>query len=163
MNRAGDRVVVFVSRGGTCRDPMAKAITQALLAREAPTDRIRLETGALDPPSKATASSAARRAIETMFGEDLLADHRPARLTRELIEDADLILVMSESMRQSGLLPPEKTDLLTVFFGSEGDIADPWPDGDDPETNARYYRCAERIRSVIEPNIGRLIDFAERR
>jgi|SRR5215218_406241 len=160
MSRAGECVVVFVSSGGTCRDPMAKAVTQALLARQAPDARIRLETGALGTPSKESASNAARRAIQAMFGEDLLAAHRPSRLSGELIEDADLILVMTESMRRSSMLPPEKTQLLTRFFGADGEIADPWPDGEDEETTRRYVRCAEELRRAIEPNLWRLVNFS---
>lgn len=161
--RSDERLVVFVSHGGTCRDPMAKAITEVLLRGHSPGFKIRLEGGALGPPSRDEVSDAARRAVKNMFGEDLLSAYRPSMLSRGLIEDADLILVMSESMLQPKVLPPEKTYLLKRFFGSSGDVADPWPDGDDEKANKRYTQCAEELRGVIEPNVESLIEFLEPR
>lgn len=164
--RANERLVVFASSGGTCRDPMAKAITEVLLRGHKTGGGIRLEAGAVWDPSKDDVSRAARRAIKDMLGEDLLAKHQPSRLPAGLIDDADLILVMddvllSEAMRKG--FPHEKTYLLKRFFGSDGDVADPWPDGDDEETNSRYARCAEELRAVIEPNLRDLIEFLQPR
>jgi protein-tyrosine-phosphatase len=159
--RPDERIVVFVSAGGTCRDPMAKAISEVLLRDHQPGFTVRLEAAALEAPRRDAASRAARRAIVDMFGEDLLATHKPAMLSPDLIEDADLILVMEEGMLNG--LPLEKTHLLKRFFGSDGEIADPYPDGDDPETTRRYAQCAEELRAVIEPQLPRLIRFLEPR
>jgi protein-tyrosine-phosphatase len=152
-----ERVVVFVSSGGTCRDPMAKAITDALLRRDHPRFKVRTEAAALGPPSGAEVSRAARRAIKQILGEDVLARHHPRKLSPGLVEDADLILVMNDYMRKA--LPSEKTWVLKDFFGSTGDIDDPWPDGEDEQTSMRYLRCAEEILDLIEPNMPRLLEF----
>jgi protein-tyrosine-phosphatase len=101
-----------------------------------------------------------------MLGEDPLATHRPSRLPDGLIEDADLILVMDDAVLNEAIrtrYPPAKTHLLKRFFGSDGDIADPWPDGDDAKTNRKYADCAAELRAAIEPNLDRLIEFLESR
>jgi protein-tyrosine-phosphatase len=157
--RAGEKLVVFVSTGGTCRDPMAKAITEALLTEAAPDLKVRVEAAAITWPKEDRVSLAARAAIQDMFGEDLLAKHQPQRLSPNLIADADIILVMTQSMLDSKIVPPNKTYLLSRFFGSAGDIKDPYPDGVDEETRARYAACAAELRTLIEPNLNRLINL----
>ncbi|HLL75290.1 MAG TPA: hypothetical protein VK421_08475 [Pyrinomonadaceae bacterium] len=154
--KSGERLLVYVSSGGTCRDPMAKAITLKLLEQHPPGYRLRVEAVALHEPSKATASESARRAIREMYGEDLLADHRAAKLTPTLMEEADLILVMHRDMLKT--LPSAKARVLKPFFGLEGNVADPWPDEADEAASRRYTGCAAELRTVLEPNINRLID-----
>jgi protein-tyrosine-phosphatase len=151
-----ERVVVFVSTGGTCRDPMAKAITDSLLRRDHPRFKVRTEAAAFHPHGTG-ASRAARLAIKQILGEDVLAHHHPRILSPGLIEDADLILVMNDYMRKG--LPSEKTWVLKDFFGSTGDIDDPWPDGEDEQTSMRYLRCGQEILALIEPNMPRLLEF----
>lgn len=152
--KSGERLLVYVSSGGTCRDPMAKVITLQLLQQQPPGYGLRVEAVALHELSAATASQAARRAIRDLYGEDLLADHRTAKLTRTLTEEADLILVMEHSMLKT--LPPEKTRVLKPFFGLAGDITDPWPD--DETAASRYAACAAELSEVLGANIHKLID-----
>jgi protein-tyrosine-phosphatase len=157
--RKDEKVVAFVSYSGTCRDPMAKAITLKLLESNPPDYPLRVEAGALFQPSAATASYAAREAIKELLGEDLLAAYRVTRMTAERIAEADLILVMAASLLQKNSLPPEKTFVLKPFFGLDGDVEDPFPDGKDEATLARYRRCAEELHEIILKNLGELIEF----
>jgi len=147
------KLVVYVSHGGTCRDPMAKAITLKVLESNPPGYSLRVEAAALFRPSAATASSEARQAIREMYGEDLLANHVANQLTRAKIEEADLILVMDDSMLQKDTLPARKTYLLKGFFGQEGNVDDPYGRG-----IGRYRECAAELRGIIEPNVGQLIE-----
>lgn len=153
--QSGERLLVYVSSGGTCRDPMAKAITLKLLKQNPPDYRLRVEALALHHPSASTASGGARRAIQGIYGEDLLTDHRTAEITPTLMEEADLILVMERAMLKT--LPPEKTYVLRPFFGLEGDIADPWPDSADEAAAARYAACAAGLKEMLGANIDKLI------
>jgi len=157
--RKDDRVLAFVSYGGTCRDPMAMAIMLKLMETSPPDYHMRVEAGALFQPSAATASSAAREAIKEMFGSDLLAGYHVTRMTAERIAEADLILVMASSLLQKNLLPAEKTFVLKPFCGLQGDIEDPFPDGTDADTLERYRKCAEELRGILQSNFSRLVDF----
>lgn len=55
------------------------------------------------------------------------------------------------------IFPREKTFLLKEFFGMTGDVDDPWPDGKDDTTLARYRACAEELRQVLAQGLDRLI------
>src|SRR4030043_1216879 len=153
------RTLVYVSSGGTCRDPMAKAITTKLLEKynlKHPLNIIAAGRGLL---SKTEASFAARYAIKEIYHEDLLADHKPILATPRLAKKADLILVMDSSLLKG--FPPGKTSLFKEFFGLQGDLEDPHrienPDGKDKATLDRYKECADEIKTILEKNIEHLI------
>jgi protein-tyrosine-phosphatase len=154
--RKGERLLIFVSEGGTCRDPMAKAILEQLLGNRRRELGIRIEAMARKPPSGPGASRGARVAIQEMFGEDLLAEHRTARLTDTFEEEADLILVMEKTHLKG--LPLKKSHTLREFLlGVEGDIADPWSPLPEPDLNA-YRACAAEIRGLLEAGIERIVE-----
>jgi len=153
VKKPDQKLVVYASHGGTCRDPMAKAITLKALESNPPGYSLRIEAAAFFRPSAANASPEARQAIQEMYGEDLLSNHVASQLTKAKIDEADLILVMDGSMLQKDIFPARKTYLLKKFFGQEGNIADPYRRGID-----RYRECAAELRAIIEPNVGRLIE-----
>ena len=96
------------------------------------------------------AQSSAWEAIKELFGEDLLVSHKAKGLTPDLVEQADLILVMGEGMKEG--LPPDKTWTLKEYAGETGDVADPLGG-----TLGTYFECAKEITSLVEkvlPNLG---------
>jgi protein-tyrosine-phosphatase len=93
-SRSAPKTLVFLSSGGTCRDPMAKAITTKLLENTKGKHPITIRAVGLGPVSKPTASDAAMYVIKEMYNKDLLANHKPELLTAELAQEADLILAM---------------------------------------------------------------------
>lgn len=113
---------------------------------------------ALGSPSLDHASRAARRAIQQAFGSDLLAEHRPTMITPRLTEDADLILVMAHNLLTK-TLPLEKTHVLKPFLGFSGDVFDPWPDGDDEETQRRYAECCAELRTILEGHFETIVEL----
>jgi protein-tyrosine-phosphatase len=151
--RRGERLLIFVSMGGTCRDPMAKVILERLLGNRLRELGIRIEAMAVGEPSGPGASHGARTAIQDMFGADLLAAHRTARLTRTLSEEADLILVMEGRLLK--LVPREKSFTLSKYLlDVEADIDDPW----SPEPDLDIYRaCAAQIRGILERGLDRIV------
>ena len=153
------KTLVYVSTGGTCRDPMAKAITIKLLEKYKLRHPLHIIAAGRGPLSKTEASFGARYAIKEIYHEDLLADHKPELLTPELVNKADLILLMNRYQKKG--LPQEKTFGFKEFFGLEGDIDDPWderqPDGQDMQTFSRYKKCADEIKTILETNIEHLI------
>jgi protein-tyrosine-phosphatase len=95
-----------------------------------------------------------------MYGEDLLKGHRPELLTPGLMEQADLILAMDKSLllTPGKILPHTKAFVLKEFFGLQGDVVDPWPDGKDPATLQRYRACAQELRRLLTENIDRIVE-----
>lgn len=157
--RKRTRTLVFLSAGGTCRDPMAKVIASQLLKSQKLKHRIHIRALGLGPLSKSEVSYAARYVIKELYGKDLLASHKPEILTTELASSADLILAMDQRLllTPGKTLPKEKTFIFKEFFGLSGDISDPWPDGKDAVTIARYRECANELRDILTNNLDRLV------
>jgi protein-tyrosine-phosphatase len=157
------RTLLFLSAGGTCRDPMAKAILTKLLDTRKLSHPIDILAAGVSPIGASEASFAARYVIKQMYGEDLLKDHRPTQLTADLVRQVDLILAMDEAVvetanRSKGMsLPKEKAFVLKKFFNMEGVVFDPWPDGKDAATLARYKECAEELRGILCNNLDQLV------
>jgi len=158
--RGSHKTLVFVSAGGTCRDPIAKIIATRLLEDKKPTQRIKVRAAGLGPITGTEASYAARYVIREIYGEDLLKDHRPELLTPGLVEQADLILLMDKSLllTPGKTLPQKKTFILKEFFGLQGDVVDPWPDGKDSVTLQRYRQCAGELKDLLTEHIDRIVD-----
>ena len=67
----GRPTLIFVSMGGTCRDPIAKAITDNLLAQKKP--RIVVKAAGILKGHTRGASPAARNVVRERLGIDALA------------------------------------------------------------------------------------------
>jgi protein-tyrosine-phosphatase len=153
--KSDERLLVFVSGGGTCRCAMAKVITQQLLQHNPLDYKLRVESMARGHPFYSHASNGAQRAIQEIYGVNFLVNHRPTGLTSAIIDEADLILVMDRSLLKG--LPSDKTHVLKEYFGLQGDVVDPWPDT-DAGSDLRYAKCAFELKEVMEKNIGMMID-----
>lgn len=158
-SRPAHKTLVFLSSGGTCRDPMAKVITSKLLETKKLKHPITIRAAGLGPITKSEASYAARYVIKEMYNDDLLASHRPEQLTAELVQQADLILVMDKALllTPGKTLPKHKTFLLKDFFGLKGDVIDPWPDGKDRASLSKYRKCADELHQILSQNVDQLV------
>lgn len=158
--RARRKVLVYVSSGSTCRDPMAKAITEQLLVGRRLKHPIDIYAVGL-APTETGPTFAAQHTINEMFGRDLLKNHKPSPLTPDLVKKADLILVMDKRLYETTefTLPREKTHILKEFFGLHGDVADPYRGAGerDAQTLARYKACADELRKILSENIDNLL------
>jgi protein-tyrosine-phosphatase len=156
---SSERVVVFVSYGGTCRCAMAKvALDQALKGRHLPY-RLRAVSVAHKFGGTEEASRGARRAVYDAYGLDLLEYHRVTRRNPGLLADADLILVMEESLRDG--LPAEKTFVFNPFLGRDGDVTNPWPDDENDAAHTRYRECMREIRTAVEKGVDRVLSHLD--
>ena len=176
----GEKLVAFVSYGGTARCAIAKVITDYLLDRNQFPPDYRVASRAAFSASAATAAKTGIEVVRQKLGLDSLARHRPRRAGPAFLFEADLILATDSQVlakvRDSFSLYPgadadramvreeiqEKTYLLSEFFGGGGDIEDPYPDRQDTESRRRYEKCFDDLYSRISSGIERLITFLEK-
>lgn len=94
-------------------------------------------------------------------GIDISA-HRACDLTREAVEEADLILVMSGNQKEivERYFPESrgKTYLLSEIVGKEKDIWDPYGGLLEP-----YRRCADELEGILEEGYERIFDLTRPR
>jgi len=155
-----EKLVLFVSYGGTCRCAMSKVVARRAFAGRTLPFLLRFESMAAVYGNSVRASMGARRAVQEAFGDDLLSSHRVMKRNRGIIQDADLILVMNKNLAKG--LPIKKTYVITEFFGSDSSVENPWPDT-DPAAEERYRECLSQLRDLIEPNADRLLQAVQSR
>ncbi|MGD1120007.1 MAG: hypothetical protein ABR886_11070 [Dehalococcoidales bacterium] len=108
--------VLIVCGGNTCRSPMAKVILEQMLKSKGLDGQFKVDSVAYRGTDGSTAHTNARQTIKELFGEDLLANHVPKKLTKAMVDETDLIIVMEDYMKAS--LPASKVIVL--------EIADPY-------------------------------------
>ena len=120
--------ILFVCTGNTCRSPMAEELLRCM-AKELELDDLEVQSAGTDARSGDYASFGACNVIAARGGD--LFGHTARLLTRGRIEDADLILTMSQAHKEKVIdLCAEAKDktftLLSYATGQEGEIADPF-------------------------------------
>ena len=158
---ASDRYrVVFVCTGNTCRSPLAAyALQHALGTDAARIDVVSAGTQAWEgqPASAYTQQVAAEAGID-------VSAHRSRPVTPELLEDADLVLVMEPAHRaavvQAGA-DPERTFVLSEWPPpGEPDLVISDPFGGSIEA---YEECWRRIRRHVQRLAPQILDLARAR
>ncbi len=119
-------------------------------------DRVRVETAGTyalqgEPPTPGALRALAARGLD-------ISQHRARLVTREMLLDADLVLVMTEAHRNSLFhLAPEalkKVYLLSELAGEHRDIPDPY--GGPQEA---YDAVAAMIENYVTRAIPRLLEY----
>jgi protein-tyrosine-phosphatase len=146
--------LLFVCSGNTCRSPLAVGIAKKLFPQDLQQD-ISIASAGCSAVEGLPASSQAIEVAEKN-GIDL-SGHEARLLSRSLVREADLIIIMSEKHKETiGVLEPSAlsyTYLLTDFCNDEeGDIPDPIGLGreDYERTFELIKRCIVRFQQGIE-------------
>ena len=149
VSPANIRNILFVCAGNICRSPMAEWQLKALLWENPITGMQVGSAGLIALPGNSASFNAVRVARENSIS---LEEHKARLITAELIDNADLVLVM-ESHQGYELIADhpqasEKILLLRHFarYGSrERGISDPYG------RNLEAYRfCFEDIKECVE-------------
>lgn len=143
-----NRHVLFVCTGNVCRSPMAMGILRDRLSRIGLDNSITVHAAGVyalegQPPTRGAQSVLAAREID-------ISAHRAQTVTPEHLQEADLIIVMTDAHRRSLFyLAPEslhKVLLLSELVGEHADIPDPF---------GRPIEEYEAVANVLEDYIDR--------
>ncbi|MGI6096727.1 MAG: low molecular weight protein arginine phosphatase [Dethiobacteria bacterium] len=139
--------ILFVCTGNTCRSALAHGLLQQK-ARDNAGPQIEVKSAGLAALEGLPAADFALEVLQEK-GIDFFT-HRSRLLTSELVEEADLILVMTRAHKEELLKRfPEarqKTHLLSTYAaGEEDEIPDPIGGAKD-----EYINVAKKIEEYLE-------------
>jgi protein-tyrosine phosphatase len=148
------KTILIVCTANICRSPMAAGILEQRLASRGLSDQVRVvSAGVYAEPG----SAASKEAIITLRQRSVdIAAHRSQQLTPDLLDGADLVLVMQEGHRRSifyfGAQYLAKVYLLTEMSGKHDDVADPF--GGPIEG---YVMTANRLEQLIDAGMPQIL------
>lgn len=154
------KTIVFVCTANICRSPMAAALMRQQLAALGLSDEIEVQSAGVWARAGSSASDGSAMVLARQGIS--LNDHRSQPMTAQLLERADIVLVMEEDHRRSLFyLEPKhlrKVFLLTEMVGRSKDIADPY--GGPIEGYARTAAQLDQLLAEGMPTILKRLGMA---
>jgi protein-tyrosine phosphatase len=159
--------ILFVCTGNSCRSPMAAGLLQQKISPELINSVKVLSAGTLNLFGQPATEFAVKAALE--FGANI-TQHRSQGLTRELMESADIVLVMDETHLQyiADHFPGYNENIFRLKEFSQENLPPDNLNIDDPiGSDHDFYRftCGEidaeleRILPTLEKLIHQKIEF----
>jgi protein-tyrosine-phosphatase len=142
--------VLVVCSGNTCRSPMAGALLQHLWTGNEQLTVLTAGTATVDglPATSHAITTMAERGID-------LGAHRSQPVTERLVREADLILTMTAShrdtLRRQWPSMAEKVQTLAEYSGKHADVPDPFGGPLD-----EYKRTAQSLADLLEAAVARM-------
>ena len=150
--------VLVVCTGNVCRSPMVKALLRREMAARGLDNEVFVDSAGTyamvgHPASQGSVNAMAERGLD-------ISDHRAKQLTADLVEQADVIIVMEERHRRSIFVTwpraVRKTLLLSELSGGHDDVEDPYG-GEQWE----YDQTADLIEEYVRAGIPELLKRLE--
>jgi len=148
----GKKSLLFVCTGNTCRSPLAKVLTEAALSAAGVHEWEVDSAGLAAYPGMAASAEASAVAREA--GLDLTL-HRAKLLSAELLEKAELVLVMTAGHKAALLAGATGNagKLYTVkeYVATAGDVADPFGG-----SLACYHQTVQELHGLVNMLVEKL-------
>lgn len=148
------KLVVFVSRGGTCRCVMAKGLLSKILDDYKITG-IKVEAAAIADPHQPTVSPSAIEALKYYNASKWLEGHRPRKMCRYLQEHADLIIGMTDVSLNRSCGKADKYITDRELFGEK--IKNPYPDDQDAKSLKKYKNSCKSLAEHLERKLPEIM------
>ena len=158
IERMSGEMILFVCTGNTCRSPMAESICRHKLSRRLKVAEDELLDHGFSVVSAGLAaqrgSPASPEAVDLLEESGIdLRNHESQLLTRSLLEQADRVITMTRSHRDSivsGM--PEFAHKVRVLCPAGRDVADPIGGGE------REYRdCMDQISAHLDTLLDEIL------
>ena len=149
-----NKTLLIVCTGNVCRSPMAVGLLRDKLIREKMNQHVRVHSGGIWALEGQLASAYAR---QVMAEQDLdISEHRGRNLTQVMVDEADLILVMTrhhdQTIARNFEGDADKVHLLSEMTGPAYDIEDPYGG-----SLTDYRRTATELEDLIERGYSRIL------
>ena len=147
--------ILFVCTGNTCRSCMAKGLFEIIIENDQTANQFEVDSAGIHAFDGEPASQYAIEAVKE-YGVDI-AEHRAKRLTKEIVDTAEIILCMTENHKYqiAQMFPVTQDKSYTLLeyvnlydqehYNDVVDIDDPF--GQQIEV---YKKCAESIYSALK-------------
>ena len=150
--------ILFICDANTCRSPMSEAMLKKMLADfKGKTNEFKVASAGISPNAR-DGSDMTFDARWLLKEEGIHVDNfrsRDLKRHRELLEEADLVLTMSQEQKKRvhQLAEADGKAIYTLkdFVGETGDIADPFGRGEEV-----YAECRDEIKRCLHKLIPRL-------